>query len=149
MYCLLLTSPFLIVSSCKHGDDLFAGPPLSTHLTGTWILAQIVTPTHKLLGAQIGYAEVIESHHEVDEEVERVYRNDTLFAKHIWARNPGPISNDKDKTVLMSYRGGLKRFFKISKKSGQADMVEASDYLPEIGTASDTVKFVYVKVMPI
>ncbi|SKB44874.1 hypothetical protein [Dyadobacter psychrophilus] len=135
--------------SCDRKDDLFAVGPLAIHLGGTWILEKIVTPTRTLTGAQIGYREKRVDQHEGDDDVERIYRNDTLFAKYIWARNPAPISNKKNKTVLMSYRGGLKRFFKITKQSGKPSILEASDYLPEIGTARDSVKFFYTQVMPL
>ena len=140
---------FILTGGCERKDDLFAGGPLSTHLGGTWILDKIVTPTRTLTGAQIGFAETMVSKNEADGDVERIIRNDTPYAKHIWARNPAPISSDKHKIVLMSYRGGLKRFYKITKQSGMPDKLEASDYLPEIGSNADTVTFFYTNAMPL
>jgi len=137
----------LITGSCKHHDDIFAGKPLSTYLGGKWILEKIVTPTRTLTGEQIGFAEIREVQHELDGTVDRIFRNDTLYAQYFWATNPGTITNDKKKTVLMSYRGGLKRFFKLSKQDGKPMAMEASDYLPEIGTARDSVKFFYSQVL--
>lgn len=137
---------FLFNCGCDRTDDLFAVGPLSAHLVGTWILDRIVTPTRTLTGAQMGLSEKMVHQNEDGDDVERIIRNDTLYAKHICARNPAPISSDKHKTVLMSYRGGLKRFYKITKQSGKPDRLEASDYLPAIGTAADTVKFFYKQV---
>ncbi|MCF2487897.1 hypothetical protein [Dyadobacter sp. CY347] len=138
----------LTANGCKRGDDLFAGGPLSTHLNGTWNLEKILTPTRTLTGSQIGYNEKLVQVHEGDDDVDKVYRNDTLYAKHIWARTPGVITNDKKKTVLMSYRAGLKRFFKIAKQSGKPSTLTASDYLKEVGTAGDTVTFFYSQPIP-
>ncbi|MCF2487896.1 hypothetical protein [Dyadobacter sp. CY347] len=138
---------FLFTGGCDRKDDLFAAGPLSAHLVGTWILDKIVTPTRTLTGAQMGYSEKMVHRNEADGDVERIIRDDTLYARHICARNPAPISSKKHKTVLMSYRGGLNRFYKITKQSGKQDTLEASDYLPEIGGAADTVKYFYTNAM--
>ncbi|MCF0060058.1 hypothetical protein MUK70_12480 [Dyadobacter chenwenxiniae] len=115
---------------------------------GTWNLEKVVTPTGSFSGTQIGYKEILVSGHEVDDEVERVYRNDTLFAKHIWTRVPGTTAKTKDMTVMVTYRGsGLKRFYKIRRALGEPTVLEASAYLPELGGAADTLKFFYKQVL--
>jgi len=138
---------FLFGASCERDNGMIAGVPIAVDLIGTWNLEKVVTPTLSLSGAQIGYKEVLKSGHEIDDEVERVYRNDTLFAKHIWTRVPGTVSKTKTMTVQVTYRGtGLKRLYKIKNQTGQPTILEASAYLPELGGAADTVKFFYKQV---
>ena len=146
-YSFKLLCAFLLGASCERDNGMIAGVPIEVDLMGTWNLEKIITPTGSYSGSQIGFKEVLVSGHEVDDEVERVYRNDTLFAKHIWTRVPGTTSKAKDMTVMVTYRGsGLKRFFKIRRKLGEPTTLEASAYLPELGGAADTVKFFYKQV---
>ena len=144
---LLAILTMLTTVSCERDTGMFGGVPIEVNLIGKWALEQIVTPTKSFDSAQIGYKEVLESGHEIDDEVERVYRNDTLFAKHIWSHVPGTVSKTKTMTVIVTYRGsGLKRSYKIRKQTGQPTILEASAYLPELGGNADTVKFFYKEV---
>lgn len=138
----------LLGASCNRDNGMIGGVPIEVDLMGTWNLEKVVTPTGSFSGAQIGYKEILVSGHEVDDEVERIYRNDTLFSKHIWTRVPGTTAKAKDMTVLVTYRGGsLKRFYKIRRKLGEPTTLEASAYLPELGGAADTVKSFYRQVL--
>lgn len=137
----------LLTSACERDNGKIGGEPISTRLKGTWNLERIETPTRSLSGSQIGYSELLKKAHEVDDEVERVFRDDTLYAKHIWTRVPGTISKVKTMTVSITYRGsGLKRLYKIIEKVGEPTRLEATDYLPELGEAADSVKFYYKQV---
>lgn len=144
---LLAIVSMLVAISCDRDDGWFGGVPIEVNLIGTWTLEKLVTPTRSLSGAQIGYEEILKSGHETDDDVERVYRNDMLVAKHIWTRVPGTVAKTKTMTVLVTYRGsGLKRLYKIKKQTGQPTVLEASAYLPELGGAADTVKYFYREV---
>jgi len=44
-------------------------------------------------------------------------------------------------TVSVTYRYGLKRFYKMHRTVSQPTILEASAYLPEMGGEADTVRY--------
>ncbi|MCE7072066.1 hypothetical protein LZG74_17245 [Dyadobacter sp. CY327] len=141
----ILASLILLAGRCGRHDGWTAGGPITMFLLGTWQLEKIVTPSRTLLGSQIGFSEklVIISN---DGHIENTFRDDTLTGTEVWRINPAPIAKTKDMTVSISYRYGLKRFYKLHRTTSQPTILEASAYLPELGAAADTVKYFYKEV---
>lgn len=53
-----------------------------------------------------------------------------------------PVLNNDSLNVLIYYEGGLQRFQKVIIK-GYVTKLEASDYLKEVGSDADSVKYIY------
>ena len=146
LFLAMLAPLLLSISSCKPREGWFGGVPIESDLVGTWKLERIVTPNRTVWDKQIGYTEILKSYNKNGDDVEETYRNDTLAGIQYWSRRDWPIAKTKDWTVLVSYRHGLKRFYKMHRTVSQPTVLEASAYLPEIGTKADTVKYFYREV---
>ncbi|SEI70030.1 hypothetical protein SAMN04487995_1774 [Dyadobacter koreensis] len=135
---------WLLLGSCNKPSPGFdTGGPITQYLLGSWKLDKVVSPSKTKIGNQIGYTNTFESSNEGNGNFDRVYRNDTLIDTYFWSRDPWPIADATKMTVLVTYRGGLKRFFKIYRELGKDDVLETSAYLSEIGSAQDSVKYYY------
>ena len=119
-----------------------AGGPITRYLGGKWKLDKIVTLSQTKTGSQIGYTQIINVDNDKVNDFEQVYRDSLLISTHIWSRNPWPEASASAMTVLVTYDDGLKRFFRIHQGLSTITL-ETSDYLPQIGSAQDTVKFFY------
>lgn len=115
--------------------------PITRYVHGNWKLVKIVTASQVKSDTQIGYTETILSGNDQVQDYDRVFRDGKLIASYTWSRT-APIVNESDMTVIISYNEGVKRFFKIRQEPGQT-MLETSDYLPELGTARDSIRYFY------
>ena len=145
-FCVVIASAFLSAGSCSRDDGWGPGGPISGDLLGTWKLEKVVTSKRTVRDEQIGYSEILKIAYEGGYHVEQTYRNDSLTTTEYWGFDPRPVAKEKDNTVLVSYRYGLKRFYKMHKIVSQPTILEATAYLPEIGGAADSVKFFYKAV---
>jgi hypothetical protein len=143
--CFTVICLLLISGRCQRDDGWTPGGPLTMFLLGTWELEKVVTPTKTLTGNQIGFSERLVIKYSED-HIENTFRNDTLIGTEVWRINPSPIAKTKDMTVLVTYRYGLKRFYKLHETVSQPTILEASAYLPELGGEADTVKYFYKEV---
>lgn len=135
---------WLLLTGCdKPRPGFDAGGPIAQHLKGNWKLDKTVSPSGTKTGIQIGYSEILESSNEGDGDFDKVYRNDTLVNTYFWSRDPWPVADADKMTVLVTYRGGLKRFFRIFRELGKDDVLVTSAYLSEIGSVQDSVKYYY------
>ncbi|WP_157488160.1 hypothetical protein [Dyadobacter crusticola] len=139
----LVTLTLLSIGACEPDEGWTPGGPFEVRLFGDWKLEKVVTPTRVLSGTQIGYTETMNITNKGGYDIEEVFRDDTLFNTYYWRRNPAPVAKTKQQTVLVTYRYDLKRFYKIYSTVGQPATLEATDYLPELGGARDSVKFFY------
>ena len=147
----LIVTILLIVSSCvllvgcfKRDDDVLPdNSPVSSLLAGTWILEKVVTPTKVLTGSQIGYSEKLTISSVNGYMADQIYRDDTLFATNFRAGYIKPVQSAKNRTVLMHYRDGRKRFFRITIVLRERTILEASQYLHELGGKADSIKYYY------
>lgn len=136
---------YLSLTSCNKPSPGFdAGGPITRYLMGKWILEKVVSPSGTKTGDQIGYTEILLCRGEENVgDADKVFRNDTLVVNKIWSRDPWPVADAKKMTVIVTYTDGMKRFYKIYQELGKNPVLEASGYLPEIGTAQDSVKYYY------
>ncbi|GGH42587.1 hypothetical protein GCM10007423_39310 [Dyadobacter endophyticus] len=144
IWLILLVIPLFI--SCERQKGFDAAGPISSYLSGKWQLEKIVSPTQTKIGEQIGYAEILESGNDQEDDYDRIFKDGKLDTTYIWSRNPGTDSDAKKMTVLVNYEGGIKRFYKIYRQLGKPTTLEASSYLSEVGGAADTVKYYYVQL---
>ncbi|KQS28083.1 hypothetical protein [Dyadobacter sp. Leaf189] len=135
-----------LICACDRDDGWDAGVPFESRLFVNWKLEKVVMPTRVLSGTQIGFTEIMNITNKDGYNIEEIFRNDTLFTTYFWRRDPPPIAKTKQQTVLITYRYGLKRFYKLYSTVGQPSTLEATDYLPELGGDADTVKFYYKQV---
>ncbi|MCF0052791.1 hypothetical protein LXM25_22160 [Dyadobacter sp. LJ53] len=145
-FCVVFVSIFFSAGACEPREGWTGGGPITMFLLGTWKLERVVTPKRTALDTQIGYSEVLKIAYKAGYHIEESYRDDTLSNTQFWQINPSPIAKTKDMTLLISYRYGLKRFYKMHRTVSQPTILEASAYLPELGGANDTVKFFYKQV---
>ncbi|WP_244822809.1 hypothetical protein [Dyadobacter pollutisoli] len=139
---MIILSLLLTAGRCDPPEGWDAGGPIEMYLHGMWKLIKVVTPTDTLIGSQIGYNEILNNTYKDGIGYDSTFRNDTVFAVHIRLKNPLPVSKTKDMTILMYYRGGLQRFHKIIR-TNYITTLETSDYLKEVGTDADSVKYIY------
>ena len=78
--------------------------------------------------------------------MDQTYRNDSLVNTQYWTINPRPVVQDADNSILITYRNGLKRFYKLRFHVGSPSNLEATDYVDEVGSAMDTVKYYYTEI---
>ncbi|MCE7063718.1 hypothetical protein [Dyadobacter sp. CY326] len=143
---LVVVSLLLLAGRCEESEGWKYGIPITSQLTGTWMLEKVVTPRRTVWDKQIGYSEVLEINYKDGYHVEETFKNDTIVDTQYWGFHPGPVAKTKGMTVLVTYRYGLKRFYKMHQTVSQPTILEASAYLPELGGAADTVKFFYKQV---
>lgn len=130
------------LSACqKSNSSVDASGPIALRVHGSWKLEKIITPSQTKTGAQIGYEETIQSGNDQVQDYDRVFRDGKLLTTYIWSRE-APIVNASDMTVTITYNEGVKRFFKIREDATRRTL-EASGYLPELGTAQDSIKYFY------
>ena len=140
----LISLCWLLLAGCSKPTRGFdASGPITQYLMGSWKLDMVVSPSETKIRNQIGYDITFESSNEGDGNFDKVYRNDTLINTYFWSRDPWPVADAAKMTVLVTYRGGLKRFFKIYQDPGKDEVLETSGYLSEIGSAEDSVKYYY------
>ena len=135
---------FLLLTRCEKPHAGFdAGGPITQYLIGKWKLDKVVAPSQTKTDSQIGYSEILHISNEGNGDFEKVYRNDTLMATMFWSRNPWPEADANNMTVLFTYRGGMKRFYKIYRELDKSPVFEASAILSQIDSAQDSVKYYY------
>jgi hypothetical protein len=142
-YTLVILCWLLLISCNKPTPGFDNNGPISQYLMGNWQLEKVVLPSKTRAGTQIGYTEVLVTGNDGDGNFDKVFRNDTLIDTHFWSKDPWPVADAAKMTVLVTYRGGLKRSFKIYRELGKDDALEASSYLPQTGSALDSVKYYY------
>ncbi|CAG5068227.1 hypothetical protein DYBT9623_00956 [Dyadobacter sp. CECT 9623] len=136
--------PVLLAGCFRRGDEVLPdNSPVSSLVSGTWILEKVVTPTKVLTGSQIGYSEKLVVSSVNGYVADQIYRDDTLFATNFRAGNIKPTQSAKLKTVLMHYRDGRKRFFKVTIVLREPTILQASQYLHELGGQADSIKYYY------
>lgn len=140
---LLVTMLLGCFQDLREGFD--AGGPITRHTIGRWKLVKVVAPSGTRSGTQIGFDEVLECGNDQEQDYDRVYRNDSLIATYNWLRSPAPIADAQKMTMIISYRSGVKRFFKIWEEPDKTRL-EASAYLTQIGSAQDTVRYHYERI---
>lgn len=144
--CIAVGSVCLMAGMCKPTEGWRAGEPITTELLETWKLEKVVTPNKTVFDKQLGYSEVLKISYDSGYHFEETFRNDTLTEKQYWGFHPGPEAKTKDLTILITYRYGLKRLYKLHETVSQPTILEASAYLPELGGEADTVKYFYKEV---
>jgi hypothetical protein len=144
--CVAIGSIFLMAGMCKPREGWRAGEPITTELMSTWKLEKVVTPTQTISDNKLDYSEVLKIGYDGAYHVENTTRNDTLVNTQYWGFHPGPQAKTKDLTILVTYRYGLKRFYKLHETVSQPTILEASAYLPDLGGEADTVKYFYKEV---
>lgn len=135
-----------IFLGCERQKGFDAAGPISSHLVGKWKLEKVVSSTQTKVGEQIGYSETLECGNNQENDYDRIFRDNILDTTYVWSRIPGTDSDAKKMTVLVNYRGGIKRFYKIYRELGKATTLEASAYLPELEGSADTLKYYYVQM---
>ncbi len=78
--------------------------------------------------------------------VEKTFQNDSLVNTQYWGINPRPASDDNNGTVLISYRYGLKRFYRVRLHVGKPSNLEATAYVNQVGGEADSVKYYYTEI---
>lgn len=135
----------LSTTSCiKEREGFDGGGPISRHLSGTWQLEKVVTPSGAKVGSQIGYTEIIETGNDGRANFDKVFKNDSLIATYGWLRSPFS-SSSSDMTVTVSYDNWTTRHFKI-RLGPDRITIETSGYVSEIGSVEDSVRYHYVRV---
>jgi hypothetical protein len=139
---IIFLSLLLTAAQCNHPEGWYLSGPMQPYLNGKWKLEQVITPTDTLTGSQIGYKEVLSYTHKYEMGYDSIFRNDKLFAVHIRRKKMDPVLNNDDMNVLIYYEGGLQRFNKIIL-TDYVTTLETSDYLKEVGSEADSVKYIY------
>ncbi|HLL93471.1 MAG TPA: hypothetical protein VK404_00745 [Spirosoma sp.] len=139
--CLLV---LLALGSCKKNDSMTPGGPVTMYLIGRWKLDKIVTPTQEKLADRLGYTEILEVGNDQIEDYEKIFRDEKLISTYERSRITHPVASAKNMTATITYRNGLKRFYKITNTAKLGEFrLETSAYLPEIGTPQDSIKYYY------
>ena len=139
---IILISLVLTAGQCNPPDGWDLSGPMQPYLNGKWKLEQVITPMDTLTGSQIGYKEVLSYTHKYEIGYDSVFRNDKLFAVHIRRKKMEPVLNNDEMNVLIYYEGGLQRFQKVVLSDYVAKL-ETSDYLKEVGSGADSVRYIY------
>lgn len=141
---IVVVLPLMI--GCKREHEGFdGGGPITRYLIGRWQLEKVVTPSSTRTGAQIGYSETFESGNDQVDDYDKIFRNESLVSTYTWIRSPAPVSNAKDLSMIVSYQGGAKRYFKVRQDPVKTTL-EASGYVSQIGSTEDSVRYYYYKI---
>lgn len=135
----------LTISCKKENPGFDPGGPVTGYLMGSWQLEKVVSPSGTKTGTQIKYSEIVEIGNDNVEDFEKTFRNGSLVVTYTRLRTPPPISNAKDLTMTIFYFGGKKRYYKVRQDPSKTTL-EASDYLTEIGSPQDTVRYFYSRI---
>ncbi|KAA0991860.1 hypothetical protein [Dyadobacter aurulentus] len=131
-----------IVSFFSCDDGWGPGGPTQARLHGQWQLDS--SKTNGKLDSKP--YEILDIHIKDKQHIENTFQGDSLVNVQYWSINAGPIIDDSHSTILVNYRSGLKRFYKLRFHVGNPGNLEATDYVDEVGSAMDTVKYYYTEI---
>ncbi|CAG5068226.1 hypothetical protein DYBT9623_00955 [Dyadobacter sp. CECT 9623] len=80
------------------------------------------------------------------QDIDYTFQDDSLVNTQNWSADTQPVIDEALNTILVTYRSDLKRFYKLHVRVGLPHKLEATDYVKEIGSAADSVKFYYTEV---
>ena len=132
----------LAIESCKPREDFIYGAPGEGMLNGTWILERIVTPSKTVVVGKSG-SETLKFESVNGFKTDNIYHEDSLAESHTWTKTPWPVVKGSDKTIIVSYRDGSKRFHRIIVVVGEPTILEATQYVKELGSVADSIKYYY------
>jgi hypothetical protein len=144
---ILLIFLLWIIAGCEKSEidnGMTSIGPVDVYLVGKWKLEKIENTKASKITTQFGYTEILEVGNNNIDDFNKIYRNGILVNSYFRERSRGVQMSSKNMTVLDKFRDDKVRFYRIVNANTGNISIEASAYLKEVGTASDTLKYYYI-----